>query len=521
MLIIKSIGTERGMEKEMTLILEYRDKIKKFYRANAVIILPILRFLIAFIALNGVNTMMGYMPRIDTVTIVLIASLACSFLPAGCLVLLCTLFSLAHMYALSLEVLLVGLGFFVLIYLLMLRFAPSDSYVVVLTPLFFAMKMPYVIPIAVGLVCSPLSAISVAVGVIVYYVLGTIVNCAPSISAMDDKDITGKILFLMDNLLKNKAMLIIAFSFAVTVVIVWAIHRMSIEHSWTIAMTAGAMVNLGLLLIGDLKYDIGLSLGSAILGSILAILVAKVIEFFRFCVDYGRTERVQFEDDEYYYYVKAVPKMVVAAPTKTVKKINVNTNTQSMPAVGERVRKDGKKTVAQTKTSGQGKSTRTQGTSERTARPRADLAKTQALQTIRGTRTGQKAGTGVSAVQENYGTQSYDTQSYDAQSYDTQGYDAQSYDTQGYDAQSYDAQNGYGISEGYDDQSAYDDAQVYGSADNASYEQYEESYETAEELGQTKTIPLAWNAGQANDKGRGNGTKKKPAADTDDYEELF
>ena len=31
-------------------------------------------------------------------------------------------------------------------------------------------------------------------------------------------------------------------------------------------------------------------------------------KFFKFCVDFGRTERVQFEDDDYYYYVKAVPK---------------------------------------------------------------------------------------------------------------------------------------------------------------------------------------------------------------------
>ena len=45
-------------------------------------------------------------------------------------------------------------------------------------------------------------------------------------------------------------------------------------------------------------------------------------------MDYSRTEKVQFEDDEYYYYVKAVPKMTVAAQTKTVKKIN----TQRRPA---------------------------------------------------------------------------------------------------------------------------------------------------------------------------------------------
>lgn len=317
----------------MTLILEYRDKIKKFYRMNSVVILPILKFLLAFIALNGVNTMMGYMPKLDALAIVLVASLACSFLPAGCLILLCTLFSLGHMYALSLEVLGVGLCIYLLIFLLLLRFSPGDSYVIILTPLFFAMKIPYVIPIAVGLLGTPLSAISVACGVIVYHVLRIIVGCAPTISTMGEKEVTEKIRFLLESLLNNKAMLVIAASFAVTVLAVYLIRRMSVEHAWTIAMVAGAMVNLVILLVGDLRYDINLSMGSAILGSVLAVLVAKVIEFFRFCVDYGRTEWVQFEDDEYYYYVKAVPKMSVAAPTKTVKRINANT--QSIPPIGD------------------------------------------------------------------------------------------------------------------------------------------------------------------------------------------
>ena len=31
---------------------------------------------------------------------------------------------------------------------------------------------------------------------------------------------------------------------------------------------------------------------------------------------------MQFEDDEYYYYVRAVPKMSVAAPNKRVKRFN-------------------------------------------------------------------------------------------------------------------------------------------------------------------------------------------------------
>ena len=118
------------------------------------------------------------------------------------------------------------------------------------------------------------------------------------------------------------SLLVFIAAFAVTVLIVYLIRRMPVGYSWTIAMVAGAMANVAILLTGDLIYDVNLSAGNVLLGSLLALVAAKVIEFFRFCVDYGRTERVQFEDDEYYYYVKAVPKMAVAMSTKTVKRIN-------------------------------------------------------------------------------------------------------------------------------------------------------------------------------------------------------
>ncbi len=41
---------------------------------------------------------------------------------------------------------------------------------------------------------------------------------------------------------------------------------------------------------------------------------------FHFSVDYSKAEKFQYEDDEYYYYVKAIPKVSVAVPEKRVKK---------------------------------------------------------------------------------------------------------------------------------------------------------------------------------------------------------
>lgn len=85
-------------------------------------------------------------------------------------------------------------------------------------------------------------------------------------------------------------------------------------------MIAGVMIEVLILLVGDLMYDTNLSIFSALLGAVVTVLVCKAIEFFRFCLDYSRTEKVQFEDDEYYYYVKAIPKVAVTTPEKTVKR---------------------------------------------------------------------------------------------------------------------------------------------------------------------------------------------------------
>ena len=58
------------------------------------------------------------------------------------------------------------------------------------------------------------------------------------------------------------------------------------------------------------------------MGTLISVLLAFIVQFFVFSVDYSRIEHTQFEDDEYYYYVKAVPKINVTAPEMNVKRIN-------------------------------------------------------------------------------------------------------------------------------------------------------------------------------------------------------
>lgn len=323
----------------MTALLELRENLKKIYSRNEAFILPVIKFLLGFIVLSIINGKMGYMTKLDNMAIVLIVSLLCSFLPTGFMAFFAMMFAVLHMYALSIETAAVGLVVFLLLYLLFLRFTAKEALVVVLTPVLCMLKLPYVMPVAMGLIGTPASCVSVGCGVVVYYLLQTVITNAPTINSMGAEEATAKLRLLIDGMLGNKAMLVTIAAFAITVIVVYLIRRMSVDHSWTIAMVAGVMIEVMILLVGDLMYDTNLSIVSALLGAVVTLIACKIIEFFRFCLDYSRTEKVQFEDDEYYYYVKAVPKMTVAAPTNTVKKIN----TQRRPA-GQ-----------QTRTSGQGK----------------------------------------------------------------------------------------------------------------------------------------------------------------------
>lgn len=322
----------------MTALLELRENLKKIYSRKEAFILPVIKFLLGVIVLSIINGKMGYMTKLDNMAIVLIVSLLCSFLPTGFMAFFAMMFAVLHMYALSIETAAVGLVVFLLLYLLFLRFTAKEALVVVLTPVLCMLKLPYVMPVAMGLIGTPASCVSVGCGVVVYYLLQTVITNAPTINSMGAEEATAKLRLLIDGMLGNKAMLVMIAAFAITVIVVYLIRRMSVDHSWTIAMVAGVMIEVMILLVGDLMYDTNLSIVSALLGAVVTLIACKIIEFFRFCLDYSRTEKVQFEDDEYYYYVKAVPKMTVAAPTNTVKKIN----TQRRPA-GQ-----------QTRTSGQG-----------------------------------------------------------------------------------------------------------------------------------------------------------------------
>lgn len=306
----------------MTTLLVAKQYIKNFISKYEVYLKPLLKLVLSLIALMMINGRIGYMHRLDNISIVLIVSLLCSFMPANFIIFVAAAFTVLHLYALSLECAAVALVLFLVMFLLYFRFSPKDTLVVLITPICFSLKIPYAVPLAMGLVGTPASAVSVGCGVLASYLVSYMADSATAISGMDTDDIATKFRFIVDGFLNNKDMMLTVAAFAITIIVVYLIKRMSVDHAWTIAIITGALADVMMLLVGDLMFDTNVSIGGIIVGTVFSVLIVKVVEFFAFHVDYSRAEKVQFEDDEYYYYVKAIPKITVATPSKTVKRIN-------------------------------------------------------------------------------------------------------------------------------------------------------------------------------------------------------
>lgn len=306
----------------MTGLLEVREKLRNFYAKYEVYLKPCAKFLMALISLVTINISMGYMSVLGHPAIVLVAALMCSFMPGNFAVLVSAVWVLLQAYALAMECAVVTAAVFVIMFLVYFRLVPKDTLVVLLTPLLFALKVPYVMPVAMGLLGGPMSAVSVSCGVIVYYIIKFMVDNVTVFSAMDAETGSQKLKIMLDGILDNKAMFVTMIVFMLVLIIVYIIRRLSVDYAWTIAIISGISVCAVLLLVCEFVMEVQFSVIAIAIGSIVSLFLCLGIQFMEFNVDYTRTEMVQFEDDEYYYYVKAVPKNVVAASEKKVKRIN-------------------------------------------------------------------------------------------------------------------------------------------------------------------------------------------------------
>lgn len=313
----------------MMTLFEFRARVRALYQKFSMYIDPMIKFLVALVVFTMINKAIGYDARFTKAPILLLLSLLSAFTPSSVLVLLALAVSIAHIYSVAKILAFLIVLILLVLYCFFLRYTPRYGYVVVGIPILYVLHLPYAVPILLGLIASPLTILPTSCGVIVYYLFQIIKEEAVTQTTVSLDDTLLLYQGVISKLVENKKMWMTIIVFALVISVVYIVRRLKIEYAYEIAIGAGTAVTILGFLIVDLRLDISKQIGTMILGTIISALIVVVIQFFRRVLDYTAVENVQFEDDDYYYYVKAVPKINVSAPEIRVKRINAREDMSS------------------------------------------------------------------------------------------------------------------------------------------------------------------------------------------------
>lgn len=316
----------------MDSIYVLRGRIEELYGRNSKIYDKLWQFVLALVTFMVINDHVGFMKAMTSPIISFGLAVVCTFLPLSMTVVMATALILLHMYSVSLGIFAMTAVLFLIMYIFYLRLAPKMALIVLLMPIAFFLKIPYVVPVACGLMASPGSLVAVISGGIVCYMMDYVKKAAASIEGADIKSMLSQATDYVSKVFQNKELWVMIIAFVICFFVVFTLRRSSMDHAWKIAVLVGIVVNVVVIVAGDIALGVHTSYSALIGGSIVSLVTGLVLEVFFFSVDYTRGERLQFEDDEYYYYVKAIPKVSVAKSEKTVKRINARQETEIMDA---------------------------------------------------------------------------------------------------------------------------------------------------------------------------------------------
>lgn len=291
----------------MNTILNIRDACINTFNRFDFILKPALKFLFAFILLLLLQSKYGYFEQLNRISVIAVFSLICAFLPLGGISFVAGLFFVADMFRLSYTASAFAASVLLVIYLLYFGFKPGTGIILSIVPLSFFLHIPYVVPIILGMNLGVFSAVPAVLGVIIWNMLKFMGASSEALSAAGTAEIADTVTGLVEGILLDRYMLMICVAFILAVIISAMISKSSINYSWITAATAGILAEAVIVIIAGIRY--GSDVLIDIIGLLISFLICAVYVYTFYGADYKSTERLSFEDDDYFYYVKAVPKI--------------------------------------------------------------------------------------------------------------------------------------------------------------------------------------------------------------------
>ena len=317
----------------MEQILILREVIVKFYKKFEIIILPVLKFLLGYFIFSAISDI-GY--SMDAFAIItkpsmrfsytMLMSLLFTLLPISIGYVLITL-NIIVQFSSNYEIAAIIGAVLLLFTFFYSRLGGKEKWFILFMFLGLYFKIPYIVPLIAGLYFGIQSALPITIGVFIweFYPLAfNLVNVEKpkAASILEVPESFGQVItFFLETVKNNDRWVVTAFVFCLVVVVVYVASKMDVDYAKEIAIAMGTVINIISFIFLRLTIGYEISIPSLFLLSIFSGVIVLIIKFFDIVLNYQRTERVEFEDDDNYYYVRVVPKISMAKKDRSVKYI--------------------------------------------------------------------------------------------------------------------------------------------------------------------------------------------------------
>jgi len=306
-----------------------KEQLQKFYQKYALVINPLFRFAIGYITFYSVNRVAGYSPLLNQTWVEIVSGCISMVFPAQVLLFLAAVFVVMQIAYVSDYLAITIAMMFAVLYFMYIRFLPKHGFVILAMPVLYALGIPYVMPVLMGLLATPVVVVPVGFGVMVYYLILDMVY----VIGTSTEDTLNLYKLVMQQLSSDTQLYVSIFIFAIVTVIVYFIRNRKADYAFEIAIVTGSLLNLILFFMVNYIMDFDVNVFNLLCGVTVSCLLVWLVQFLRLPLNYAGAENLQFEDDEYYYYVRAVPKMNVTAARKKVKRFNYRGDVEGLEDV--------------------------------------------------------------------------------------------------------------------------------------------------------------------------------------------
>lgn len=292
----------------MEKLLIYRERLLRFLSAKEKYVQVFIRFAAGVLLFFVVAQIYGYSEVLDQSFFLIVLGLLCVFVPVSAISLVFHIVIVLQLAHVSAEIMLCYLVMILFYYLTYQRNFPESRVYLMMTPVLFYFHLPAFLPLFIGSFVGIMGLPAILMGAVCYY-LASIVQHA--VIQMDAGSSGGAVYsVVVEKFFDSTELLLCLIVFSLVAGIVSVIRKKK-GNGWNTAIVTGGVLYLVMMFIGGYFTYSDVSIFSEIFMISLSVFLVLVLQFFYIVVDYTGEETFEFEDEEYYYYVKAVPKVSV------------------------------------------------------------------------------------------------------------------------------------------------------------------------------------------------------------------